>query len=367
MRKYSLTEKVIACYYTGIPLMIWGDPGVGKSSAIKYAASKLNKECEVLIASLREPSELQGYPIVDKTENIVNLSRPDYVKKLENGGLLFFDEITTCNKGIQAVLLNIILDGKVGDYELKNVYRLAAGNYTNVFGNNEMSLALANRFIHVFAKADAASYADMMDKGFKFEFASIVSNKDDIKLYEHKKLEYRTLISNFIRANPQYLFSMPDVVEDPTEVAYPTPRSWTYVLEIMATLDGNEDDLIKELMYGAIGKTAANEFFRYKTKFYKECINILDHVDDFTTLKLEYRANIARYMLNSFLTYLRSKHKELEEFCYWYMKKCYENGLSSLVMGYIKDISTALCVCCEIPQERILTEFAFVKDLIKYL
>lgn len=347
--------------------MIWGDPGVGKSSAIRYASEILKQPYTQFIASLREPSDLNGYPIVNKEKNIVTLSKPDYLEELEGGGILFFDEITTCNKSIQAVLLNIILEGMVGKYDLKNVYRLAAGNYTNVFGNNEMSLALANRFIHIFAKADAGEYSDMLDKGFKFEFDPIKNNKDDMKLYEHKKLLYRSLIADFIRNSPKDLNSMPDVVEDPADVAYPTPRSWTYVLEILATLDGNEEGLVKELITGAIGKTSTTEFMRYKNKFYSEHINILDYAENYETLKLNYRADLSRFILNSFLTYIRSGHKELNKFCYWYMKKCYENGLSSLIMGYVKDISMALTTYCEIPKEEVLTEFAFIKELIKYL
>jgi len=59
---FNLTEYLIGCYYSKIPVMIWGDPGIGKSTATKQMAKYLSEKLEVIIASISEPSDFSGLP-----------------------------------------------------------------------------------------------------------------------------------------------------------------------------------------------------------------------------------------------------------------------------------------------------------------
>jgi len=132
---FNLTEYLIGCYYSKIPVMIWGDPGIGKSTATKQMAKYLSEKLEVIIASISEPSDFSGLPIVNHENQSVIFYPPEWTRTLANGGIVFFDEITTCNTSIQSAVLNIILEGKVGTHQLpENVYRIAAGNYSNISG-----------------------------------------------------------------------------------------------------------------------------------------------------------------------------------------------------------------------------------------
>ncbi|MGB5757408.1 MAG: AAA family ATPase, partial [Acidimicrobiales bacterium] len=47
-----------------IPVLLWGAPGTGKSSVVRDLASVMDWPCEVVIASIREPSDFAGLPIV---------------------------------------------------------------------------------------------------------------------------------------------------------------------------------------------------------------------------------------------------------------------------------------------------------------
>ena len=47
----------------GVPAVLWGAPGTGKSSAVMAMAEAAGTPCEVVIASIREPSDFAGLPI----------------------------------------------------------------------------------------------------------------------------------------------------------------------------------------------------------------------------------------------------------------------------------------------------------------
>src|SRR5271167_4392035 len=47
-----------------VPVLLWGAPGTGKTSAIRAMAATMGLPCETVIASIREPSDFAGLPIV---------------------------------------------------------------------------------------------------------------------------------------------------------------------------------------------------------------------------------------------------------------------------------------------------------------
>lgn len=69
---------------------------------------------------------------------------------------MFLDELNTATRKIQNLMLRVVLEHVAGPMTLhENIKMIAAGNYTNVAGNIQMSLALSNRFTHIFHEADA--------------------------------------------------------------------------------------------------------------------------------------------------------------------------------------------------------------------
>ena len=57
-----------------VPVLLWGAPGTGKTSAIRAMANAMSLPCETVIASIREPSDFAGLPIV--TGNAVRFAPP---------------------------------------------------------------------------------------------------------------------------------------------------------------------------------------------------------------------------------------------------------------------------------------------------
>ena len=101
-----------------VPVLLWGAPGTGKTSAIRAMAAVMGLPCETVIASIREPSDFAGLPIVVGGE--VRFAPPAWARRLAEAGrgLLFLDELSTAPPAVQAALLRVVLERVVGDLTL---------------------------------------------------------------------------------------------------------------------------------------------------------------------------------------------------------------------------------------------------------
>src|SRR5262249_50525533 len=88
-RWYSMTSVALvtvlrAAGRAGVAVCLWGDPGIGKSALIQAAAAADDVPCEIVIGSLREPSDFAGLPVV--TDDGVRLEPPSWAKRLHEAG-----------------------------------------------------------------------------------------------------------------------------------------------------------------------------------------------------------------------------------------------------------------------------------------
>ncbi len=61
-----------------VPVLIWGGAGMGKSSAIREMAAAAGLPCETVIASIREPSDFAGLPVVSESGQSVRFAPPSW-------------------------------------------------------------------------------------------------------------------------------------------------------------------------------------------------------------------------------------------------------------------------------------------------
>src|SRR3954471_6329845 len=96
-----------------VPMLLWGDPGTGKSSVVRALAADLGIPHEVVIASIREPSDFAGLPVV--ADGSVRFAPPSWARRLadEGRGVLFLDELSTAPPAVQAALLRVVLERTV--------------------------------------------------------------------------------------------------------------------------------------------------------------------------------------------------------------------------------------------------------------
>ncbi len=114
----SSAEALGVAVAARVPVLLWGAPGTGKTSAIRAMASAMGLPCETVIASIREPSDFAGLPVI--AGSAVRFAPPLWATRLAAAGtgVLFLDELSTAPPAVQAALLRVVLERTVGDLTL---------------------------------------------------------------------------------------------------------------------------------------------------------------------------------------------------------------------------------------------------------
>ncbi|MGA1933042.1 ATP-binding protein [Arcobacter sp. YIC-464] len=276
MKASALKNSLESLIQSKVPVFIWGNPGVGKSSLVKQIANQKNMNFIDLRLSLLDPTDLRGIPFFQSETKSAVWAKPEFLpnSEIEEEGILFLDEINSAPPTIQAAAYQLILDRKIGEYILpKNYAIIAAGNYETDRGvTYRMPTPLANRFVHLDFDLD-------FDEWKKWAYDSNIDSR----------------IISFLSYKSENLFTFDAKSK---EKSFATPRSWSYVDDI---LKSNLDiGLLEEVISGAIGKDSAVEFMNY-CKVMKE----LPSIDDILEGKLDTvpSNNSVLYALCTGLTY----------------------------------------------------------------
>jgi hypothetical protein len=246
----------------GTPVLAWGPPGVGKTATITAVADALDLPLEVVLASIREPADFAGLPII--REDGVRMEAPSWARRLAQAGkgILFLDEISTAPPAVQAALLRVVLDLVVGDLPLPSgVAVVAAANPPEqAAGGWDLSAPLANRFCHLSWSLDTQGWIDGMIQGFPIP--SVPSLPDGWQGFIPAA---RALVASFIRHRPHLLLQVP-ASEDQAGKAWPSPRSWDMAARLLAACDAAKagEDVAASLVAGCVGEGAGLEFLAWR-------------------------------------------------------------------------------------------------------
>ncbi len=217
------------------PVMLWGAPGVGKSQMVAQVAEKNNAEVIDIRLSQMEPSDLRGIPFRDNTsvEWAVPAMLPNEQRHGKTG-ILFLDEITSAAPSVSAAAYQLILDRRLGQYDVPDGWAIfAAGNRQGDRGvTYTMPAPLANRFSH-------------------FE---VDLNLDDWVAWAYAN-EIDERIIAFLRFRPDLLFDF-DPAHNP--VAFPSPRSWEFAHRGLAKF-ADRPDLLTGALQACVGPAAGVE------------------------------------------------------------------------------------------------------------
>lgn len=248
MQTLSLQDALTLVAHVAIdmnePVMIWGQPGVGKSDGIAQLARNHGMRLVDIRLSQYDSVDLRGFPGIHSATSTTMWYAPSTLPFKTNPLfddsppiLLFFDEINAASPAVAAVAYQLINDRRCGEHELRdNVRIVCAGNREGDRGvTNRMPLPLANRMTHIEVGVDVdgwcgwAQTAGLPPVGIAF-------------------MQFRKpLLSTFDPAKP--------------DKAFATPRTWVKALEYYAA---NMPEHIKQAaMAGAVGDGPAAEFWAF--------------------------------------------------------------------------------------------------------
>lgn len=232
------------------PLFLWGPPGIGKSELVENICHQRLEGTNLLI-DLRlahmEPTDLRGYPFRNPETNTMEWAPPadlpsEELASMYDWVVLFLDEMNSAPPSVQAAAYQLVLNRRVGQYVLpKNVVIIAAGNRETDRGvTYRMPAPLANRFRHVNMAVD---FDDWQQWAINHDI-----HPDVLGYLSYAKGD---------------LF---DFDPKTSSHAFATPRSWSFVSEILnvAGFESADPNEQKAEIAGAVGEGMAGKFMEHR-------------------------------------------------------------------------------------------------------
>ena len=125
MRASDLTKSLKALVVQKVPTFLWGAPGIGKSSIVKQIADEKGLDFIDLRLALMDPTDLKGIPFYDKETHTALWAPPAFLPR-EGEGILFLDELNSAAPAVQSSAYQLILDRRIGEYELPDGWAIVA-------------------------------------------------------------------------------------------------------------------------------------------------------------------------------------------------------------------------------------------------
>ncbi|RZT78902.1 MoxR-like ATPase [Micromonospora violae] len=239
-----------------LPVLLWGAPGIGKTAALNHLAETLDLPLTTVVASVHEPSDFSGLPIVgdDPATQGVPMAPPDWAVRLVRAGrgLLFLDELSTAPPAVQAALLRLVLERRVGALRLPPGVRIvaAANPRSSAAEGWELSPPLANRFVHLQWTHDH----EVVVRGLGGTWPRPALPRLDPDLLPEAVAFARRAVCGLLSVRPDLVHRLPT-----TDAArggpWPSPRSWEMALRLtaFATAAGVSREVLSILVRGTVG------------------------------------------------------------------------------------------------------------------
>lgn len=262
MDKVKVREAAIivrAAGPVGVPVLLWGLPGIGKSDVVKQLGLTLDIPVEVVIGSTRTQVDFSGLPVVS-ADGSVHLAPPRWAQTLHDAGkgILFLDELTSVGPSVQGAMLDVALSRRVADLVLDNVYVVAAANPPEVAVDGApLQGPMANRFLHLEVAPDHDGFAAYLSFGAEAAVKElpppVVPTESEIVAAKSAVIAFTKTVGHF--------HEMPDGLQQGK--AWPSPRTWDFVARVLPRLAPRHQPVA---VAGLVGKGAASEFLSWRDK-----------------------------------------------------------------------------------------------------
>lgn len=302
---------------SGVPLLLLGNPGIAKTTNVKFWAENNGYNIVTLIGSQRTPDEVLGYMVNDGTRLVTYT--PDWYNQIidsDKPTILFIDELSQATELTQGALLQLIFERKVGgNHKLPDdTLIISAANYSgNVPDYCTIQSAALNRFLiinlqyeSIYSAMDEFLYSDdnnsksvVMVENLPFE----LSQQDEICIKKIFKESLTILFKQFTHdqininnTNVKNLFN-PEFCHEVYNII--TGRTLHYLEKCFCSIVKlnlqSDSDLTNNIILGLIG--AGTNSFESKDEFEDwvvSCCSIIAHGLERASVFIESYSNESR-------------------------------------------------------------------------
>ena len=271
---------VAAC--SGSAAALEGPVGVGKSTVVLGAAEQLNLRPLLVIGSTHPPEDFSGIPWIDAQQaadqRFFAQIPPEFAAASVNEPcLIFLDELTTVKPSSRAPMLSWLSERMIcGRKVHPDSIFVAAYNPPEMAPDaTPLEKSMANRFFHCEWKHDLKAWKNGMING-EFKPSWIPKPPPRKEWTRHNEVLGQQIVA-YITNNNSDLLQMP---EDDSQYAFPTPRSWTYLMHSMAlarSMDAPKQ-ITLQLCKGFVGDVVGRTFNQYIHSF--DLINVEEAIAD---------------------------------------------------------------------------------------
>lgn len=233
----------------GLPLILWGDPGIAKTSIVRQLAKQYGLHCEHLAPGERGEGAfgVTPVPIGENGSTVLEYPPPDWVRKLrgddgEEAGIVFVDELNTAPPALQPALLGAIQERRIGGHTFGPRVRVigAANPVGQAAGGWDIAPPVANRLGHIDWPPPEVDEWSAWLLGGSEQLDGLDALEEEKRVAKAWPLAYAKaagLATAFLYRRPNLLHKMPGDGDPAASRAWPSARSWEYAVRARASAD----------------------------------------------------------------------------------------------------------------------------------
>lgn len=268
---------LVAAIEAGVPALLWGQPGIGKSAVLSsLACDVMGRHLEVVTGGNRDQTDFLGLPVEDSSGGhpAVVYAPPAWAVRLANAdrAMLFLDELTTASASVSKAMLRVVQERWVGELHLPgSVAIVAAANPPDQSVDGiELAPPVANRFLHLDWQFDVTAWMAGLANDFaeppRLDHNRMVTAGGPAAWARVYGAVAAFLRSDVAAANPP----VPDTLGAPSRsgtfgpsYAYASPRSWHNYVRVAARLYPDDEDALMLAVRGSVGEAVAAKFLAW--------------------------------------------------------------------------------------------------------
>jgi len=259
----------------GLPLILWGPPGIAKTATARLMAKIWQFHCEALAPGERGEGAfgVTPVPVENGHGTVLDYPPPEWVRSLRleddsEAGVVFLDELNTAPPALSPALLGAIQERRIGGHCFGPRVRVigAANPVGHAAGGWDLAAPVANRLGHIDWPAPEPDEWGTWLVGGENESVEVrdplAEEARVLKAWSGAFAKAAGLAAAFVRRRPELLHKMPPDGDPAQSRAWPSPRTWEYAVRARASAEvhGLSDVEQEELIAAFIGSAAAGEW-----------------------------------------------------------------------------------------------------------